>query len=62
MTEIQIQANKPDGATHIDKHGDYWKVISDDEAYFIEPSYDNKWVRYIFKTSRAFRNHNLQPL
>ena len=62
MTKDQIQTNKPDGATHIDKVGDYWKVVSDDESYFIRLDYDNKWVRYIFKTSRAFRNHNLQPL
>ena len=62
MTPQQIKANAPEGATHIDKAGDYWKVVSDDESYFIRLDCDNKWVRYIFKTSRAFRSHNLQPL
>lgn len=62
MIKELFQDGAPSGATHIDKVGDYWKVVSDDESYFIRLDYDNKWVRYIFKTSRAFRNHNLQPL
>lgn len=62
MIKELFQDGAPSGATHIDKEGDYWKVVSDDEAYFMEPSYANKLVRYIFKTSRAFRKHNLQPL
>lgn len=62
MAEQEIKTEAPDGANHIDKDGDYWKVVSDEESYFIHPAYDNKWVRYIFKTSIAFKEHKLKPL
>lgn len=35
----------PEGATHIDKHGDYWKVVNKNEAHFM---FNGRWIRYAF--------------
>ena len=48
MTEQEIKDNTPEGATHIDGYGDYWRVSSSDVAHFFM---NGKWFRY------AFRDH-----
>lgn len=55
MNIDEIKKNAPDGATHYDKSGDYWK-INGDIAYF---TCVNSWVRYAFndvqmKISRGY--------
>ena len=47
MTEQEIKDGAPSGATHIDKSGDYWKIVGYKEAYFYDTLF-NEWVRYAF--------------
>ena len=59
MTPQQIKDNAPDGATHYDSSGDYWKVISRSESYF---TYDGGWIRYAFDCHVDIRNGCIKPL
>lgn len=58
MTIEEIQEEKPDGATHIDNQGDYWKVVGDIELYF----HMGCWIEYIFTLDRAKEKYELKPL
>lgn len=59
MNIDEIRANKPEGATHYDKGGDYWKVVSNKESYF---HYENMWVRYAFDHNEDMKQGLIKPL
>ena len=60
MTIDEIRKNAPVGATHYDKSGDYWKVISNHESYFTEDGI--KWIRYSFHCDVDIKNGYIKPL
>jgi hypothetical protein len=60
MTPQQIKENAPQGATHYDKSGDYWKVISNHESYFTEDGIE--WTRYLFPCDVDIKNGDIKPL
>ena len=61
MTEQEIRDNKPDGATHYDSAGDYWKIVSDTVSYFY-CSMANKWIRYAFDHNEGIADGYIKPL
>lgn len=60
MTPQQIKANAPEGATHYDKSGDYWKVVSNYESYFTANRID--WIRYAFPCNVDIKNGFIKPI
>lgn len=61
MTTQQIKDNAPDGATHIDKNGEYWKIGEDGKIY-MNFSESIPWISYFYKLSTAKRKYKLKPL
>jgi hypothetical protein len=55
-----IKSKAPQGATHYDKSGDYWKVICDCESYFTEDGV--KWIKYAFPCDVDIKNGFIKPL
>ena len=61
MTEQEIKDGAPSGATHIDKSGDYWKIVGDKEAYFYD-TLCNEWIRYAFDHNKNIKSGYIKPL
>ena len=57
----KIVNGTPSGANHIDKSGDYWKIVGDKEAYFYGTLY-NEWVRYDFDHNEDIKSGYIKPL
>ena len=55
-----IRSKAPEGATHYDKSGDYWKVISNYESYFTADGV--KWIKYAFPCNIDIKNGFIKPL
>lgn len=58
LDDIRKQA--PEGATHYDKSGDYWKVISNYESYFTADGV--RWIKYAFPCNVDIKNGFIKPL
>ena len=61
MTEQEIKDRAPSGATHIDKSGDYWKIVGYKEAYFYDTLF-NEWLRYAFDHNEYIKLGYIKPL
>lgn len=59
MTPQEIKDNAPEGATHYDISGDYWKIISDKESYF---KISSGWIRYAFPCYEEIISGYIKPL
>jgi hypothetical protein len=59
--KLKIKDNAPEGSTHYDKHGDYWKIINNRESYF-KVSDHGEWVRYEFDHNHDIKNGYIKPL
>lgn len=61
MTPDQIKKNAPEGVTHYDIYGDWWK-IEGDKAWF-SFKWHNKWNRYAFTDIQEYINDGtVKPL
>ena len=54
MNIEEIIEAKPEGATHYDIHGDYWKIIGDVAWFNIKGR--GKWTRYAFTDIQSYIN------
>lgn len=59
MTIEEIRKGAPEGATHYDDSGDYWRVIDDLDSYFTD---GDKWVRHAFPCYVDIKNGFIKPL
>ncbi len=60
MTKQQIKANAPEGSTHVDHGGIYWKLVSSYESYFTVDGIN--WIRFDLPIDIAINNGLIKPL
>ena len=62
MNIEEIRKNAPEGATHYDKFGGYWKIVRNDGAYFKRRRGD-RWCKYAFDDYMEYINDGtIKPL